>query len=370
MKDDKQILLVAQKNAEPGRSRPRRHLPRRHGLQRPAAAQAARRHGQGAGRGQRPRPGSRASSTTRRFFQVQAEVLTEAEGEARETEALVRAVVGPVRAVREAQQEGAARGPGLAHRRSTSRRKLADTVAAHLSLKISDKQELLETGSAGRAPGAALRLHGERDLASCRWKSASARRVKRQMEKTQREYYLNEQMKAIQKELGELEDGKDEASELEQRIKKTKLSKEARDKARAELKKLRTMSPMSAEATVVRNYLDWMLSLPWKKRTKVSKDIKSAQSILDDGPLRPREGQGADRRVPRGAAARRQDEGPDPVPGRPARRRQDLARQVAGPGHRAQLRPRLPRRHPRRGRDPRPPPDLHRLDARQDHPVR
>jgi ATP-dependent Lon protease len=106
-------------------------------------------------------------------------------------------------------------------------------------------------------------------------------RVKRQMEKTQREYYLNEQMKAIQKELGELEDGKDEASELEERIKRTKLSKEARDKARAELKKLRTMSPMSAEATVVRNYLDWLLSIPWKKRTKVSKDIKLAQGILD-----------------------------------------------------------------------------------------
>jgi ATP-dependent Lon protease len=106
-------------------------------------------------------------------------------------------------------------------------------------------------------------------------------RVKRQMEKTQREYYLNEQMKAIQKELGELEDGKDEASELEERIKRTKLTKEARDKARAELKKLRTMSPMSAEATVVRNYLDWLLSIPWKKRTKVSKDIKIAQTVLD-----------------------------------------------------------------------------------------
>jgi ATP-dependent Lon protease len=106
-------------------------------------------------------------------------------------------------------------------------------------------------------------------------------RVKRQMEKTQREYYLNEQMKAIQKELGELEDGKDEASELEERIKKTKFSKEARDKAMAELKKLRTMSPMSAEATVVRNYLDWMLSIPWKKRSKVKKDIKLAERILD-----------------------------------------------------------------------------------------
>jgi ATP-dependent Lon protease len=102
------------------------------------------------------------------------------------------------------------------------------------------------------------------------------------MEKTQREYYLNEQMKAIQKELGELEDGRDEASEIEERIRKTKLSKEAREKALAEVKKLRSMSPMSAEATVVRNYLDWMLSIPWKKRSKISKDLKRAQQILDE----------------------------------------------------------------------------------------
>jgi ATP-dependent Lon protease len=107
-------------------------------------------------------------------------------------------------------------------------------------------------------------------------------RVKRQMEKTQREYYLNEQMKAIQKELGELEDGKDEVSEIEERVRKTKLSKEAREKALGEVKKLRSMSPMSAEATVVRNYLDWMLSIPWKKRSRISKDIKRAQQVLDD----------------------------------------------------------------------------------------
>ena len=106
-------------------------------------------------------------------------------------------------------------------------------------------------------------------------------RVKRQMEKTQREYYLNEQLKAIQKELGEGEDGKDETAELEERIKKTKLSKEARDKAMGELKKLRTMSPMSAEATVVRNYLDWMLTIPWKKRSKVSNDVVAAEKVLD-----------------------------------------------------------------------------------------
>ena len=106
-------------------------------------------------------------------------------------------------------------------------------------------------------------------------------RVKRQMEKTQREYYLNEQLKAIQKELGEGEDGKDEIAELEAKIKKTKLSKEARDKAMAELKKLRTMSPMSAEATVVRNYLDWMLSIPWKKRSKVRNDVVAAEKVLN-----------------------------------------------------------------------------------------
>src|SRR5262249_13487415 len=105
-------------------------------------------------------------------------------------------------------------------------------------------------------------------------------RVKRQMEKTQREYYLNEQMKAIQKELGD-EEGRDELAELEEKIKKTKLSKEAREKATHELKKLRQMSPMSAEATVVRNYLDWLLSIPWNKKTKIKKDLAHAQEILD-----------------------------------------------------------------------------------------
>src|SRR5207302_719018 len=106
-------------------------------------------------------------------------------------------------------------------------------------------------------------------------------RVKRQMEKTQREYYLNEQLKAIQKELGEGEDGRDEMAELEERITKTKFSKEARDKAIAELRKLKSMSPMSAEATVVRNYLDWLLSVPWQNRTKIKRDIKGAEKVLN-----------------------------------------------------------------------------------------
>ena len=163
-------------------------------------------------------------------------------------------------------------------------------------------------------------------------------RVKRQMEKTQREYYLNEQLKAIQKELGEGEDGRDEMAELEDKINKTKLSKEAHDKAMAELKKLRSMSPMSAEATVVRNYLDWLLSMPWQKRTKIKRDIKGAEQRAQRRPFRAREGQGAHPRIPRRPAAHEEDEGPDPVSGRPAGRRQDLARQVGGARDRPQLR--------------------------------
>jgi ATP-dependent Lon protease len=158
--------------------------------------------------------------------------------------------------------------------------KLADTVASHLNLKIAEKQELLEV------PRVNERLervfgHMESEIGVLQVEKRIRNRVKRQMEKTQREYYLNEQLKAIQKELGEGEDGKDETAELEGRIKKTKLTKEAREKALTELKKLKTMSPMSAEATVVRNYLDWMLSIPWKKRSKVRNDVVAAEAVLE-----------------------------------------------------------------------------------------
>ena len=159
--------------------------------------------------------------------------------------------------------------------------KLADTVASHLSLKIPEKQELLET-EAVEARLEKIFSYMEGEIGVLQVEKRIRGRVKRQMEKTQREYYLNEQMKAIQKELGEGEDGRDEITEIEDRIKETKFSKEAREKALAEVKKLRTMSPMSAEATVVRNYLDWMLSIPWKKRTKVKRDIKRAEKVLDD----------------------------------------------------------------------------------------
>ncbi|MEQ8709036.1 MAG: endopeptidase La, partial [Rhodospirillales bacterium] len=158
--------------------------------------------------------------------------------------------------------------------------KLADTVASHLALKISEKQELLEISG---IPDRLERVysHMENEIGVLQVEKKIRNRVKRQMEKTQREYYLNEQLKAIQKELGEGEDGRDETEELEERIESTRLSKEASEKAMAELKKLKSMSPMSAEATVVRNYLDWMLSIPWKKRSRVKKDLKEAARILD-----------------------------------------------------------------------------------------
>ena len=158
--------------------------------------------------------------------------------------------------------------------------KLVDTVASHLTIRIADKQELLEAESVTRRLERVYALiEGEISVRKVEKKIRG--RVKQQMEKSQREYYLNEQMKAIQKELGEGEDGRDEVSEYERRIDSTKLSKEARERSLAEVKKLRTMSPMSAEATVVRNYLDWMLGIPWKKRSKLKRDITNAEAILD-----------------------------------------------------------------------------------------
>ncbi len=158
--------------------------------------------------------------------------------------------------------------------------KLADTIASHLAIKIPEKQEMLGTLSVRERLEKAMGFM-EAEISVLQVEKRIRSRVKRQMEKTQREYYLNEQMKAIQKELGEGEDGRNEMAELEERIKKTKLSKEARERAEAELKKLQTMSPMSAEATVVRNYLDWLLSIPWKKSSKVRHDIGFAEEVLD-----------------------------------------------------------------------------------------
>ena len=159
--------------------------------------------------------------------------------------------------------------------------KLADTIAGHLGVKLSERQKLLEEPNVSKRMEMILGLiQGEISVLQVEKKIKS--RVKTQMEKTQREYYLNEQMKAIQRELGEGDDGRDDIGEYEHQIAETKLSKEARDKAIQELKKLKNMSPMSAEATVVRNYLDWMLSIPWGVRSRVKKDLKRAQGVLDD----------------------------------------------------------------------------------------
>ena len=159
--------------------------------------------------------------------------------------------------------------------------KLSDTIASHLSIKLSDKQQILESVDLYERFEKILSfIQSELDVLQVEKKIRG--RVKNQMEKTQREYYLNEQMKAIQKELGENEDGKDDVSEYEEKIEKMKLTKEAKEKCYAEIKKIRSMSPMSAESSVIRNYLDWILSIPWGKKTKVKKDINFAKQVLDE----------------------------------------------------------------------------------------
>ncbi|WP_235692137.1 endopeptidase La [Elioraea tepida] len=216
---------------------------------------------------------------TEAFFEGFVEPIQDQPGDEREVEALARTVVNQfeqyIKLNKKIPPEVL-----VSINQIEDPSKLADTVASHLALKIPEKQDLLETASV------ADRLekvfgHMESEIGVLQVEKRIRNRVKRQMEKTQREYYLNEQLKAIQKELGEGEDGKDEAAEIEEKIRRTKLSKEAREKALAELKKLRTMSPMSAEATVVRNYLDWMLSIPWKKKTKIKADLAEAERILE-----------------------------------------------------------------------------------------
>jgi len=212
------------------------------------------------------------------FYEADAEALAEEAIDKVEVEALARSVVsefeGYVKLNKKVSPEVVA-----AVTQIDDYAKLADTVASHLAVKITDKQAVLETTSVAKRLEKCLSLM-ESEISVLQVEKRIRTRVKRQMEKTQREYYLNEQMKAIQKELGD-EDGKDDLAEIEERIKTTKLSKEARDKATAELKKLRQMSPMSAEATVVRNYLDWLLSIPWNKRSKIKKDLVIAEEILD-----------------------------------------------------------------------------------------
>ena len=213
------------------------------------------------------------------FFQADTQVVSEEDADSPDTPALVRTVVSQfeqyVKLNKKVPPEVM-----VSLNQIEDPSKLTDTVAAHLVLNVSEKQELLEIyGVVERLEKVYALMEAE--IGVLQVEKRIRGRVKRQMEKTQREYYLNEQLKAIQKELGEAEDGRDELQELEEKIMKTRLTKEAREKATAELKKLRNMSPMSAEATVVRNYLDWMLSIPWKKKRKINKDIDHAEEVLE-----------------------------------------------------------------------------------------
>src|SRR5580692_2067745 len=207
------------------------------------------------------------------YYEADATVIGDSSGDQVEAEALARSVInefeGYVKLNKKVSPEVV-----TVVQQIEDYAKLADTVASHLAVKIPDKQVILETPSITERLEKVLGLM-ESEISVLQVEKRIRTRVKRQMEKTQREYYLNEQMKAIQKELGD-EDGKDEVAELEEKIKRTKLSKEAREKAQHEIKKLRQMSPMSAEATVVRNYLDWLLSIPW-----IKKDLTLAEQILD-----------------------------------------------------------------------------------------
>ena len=212
------------------------------------------------------------------YFEADAVVLADNSGEQVEAEALARSVINEFENYVKLNKKVSPEVVGVVQQ-IDDYAKLADTVASHLAVKIPEKQTILEIPSVTERLEKVFGLM-ESEISVLQVEKRIRTRVKRQMEKTQREYYLNEQMKAIQKELGD-EEGKDELAELEDKIKKTKLSKEAREKAIHELKKLRQMSPMSAEATVVRNYLDWLLSIPWNKKSKVKKDLKAAQEILD-----------------------------------------------------------------------------------------
>ena len=214
-----------------------------------------------------------------RFFEARAEVLAETMGESEIVQALTRSVAQEfekyAKIKKNIPEEALA-----AVTEATEPAKLADLVAGHLGIDVKQKQDLLETLIvAERLEKVYGLMEGEMSVLQVEKKIKT--RVKSQMERTQREYYLNEQMKAIQRELGDGEDGQNEINELEERINATKFSKEAREKAEAELKKLRTMSPMSAEATVVRNYLDWLLGVPWGVKSKVKRDLPHAEDVLN-----------------------------------------------------------------------------------------
>ena len=213
------------------------------------------------------------------YFEATAEVLPDDLGESDEIEALSRSVVSQFEQYIKLNNKIPPEVL-VSLNQIEDPQKLADTVASHLVLKIAETQTLLELATVAERLES-IYVHMESEIGVLQVEKKIRSRVKRQMEKTQREYYLNEQLKAIQKELGENEEGRDEAAELEEKINKIKFPKDAKEKAIGELKKLKSMSPMSAEATVVRNYLDWMVSIPWNKRSRTDIDLKKASAILN-----------------------------------------------------------------------------------------
>jgi ATP-dependent Lon protease len=217
---------------------------------------------------------------TDEYFEAEASVLPEPAEDATEIEALSRSATTEFESYVKLNKKISAEVVAAVGQ-IENHSKLADTIASHLVIKINEKEDLLSTVSVAERFQKILGLM-EGEIGVLQVEKRIRSRVKRQMEKTQREYYLNEQMKAIQKELGDGEEGSNEIAEIEERIAKTRLSKEAKLKAEAELKKLKSMSPMSAEATVVRNYLDTLLGLPWGKKSKVKRDLVLAEKVLDE----------------------------------------------------------------------------------------
>jgi ATP-dependent Lon protease len=278
MRSDKQILLVAQKNASDDE-------PAADGIYRMGTlASVLQLLKLPDGTVKVLVEGTRRASIKRyteneSYFEAEIERVPESIGAEDEIEALARSVVSQFESYVKLNKKISPEVLGTASQ-IEDYSKLSDTIASHLAIKIAEKQQILEITSVSERLERVFTLM-ESEISVLQVERKIRSRVKRQMEKTQREYYLNEQMKAIQKELGDSEEGRDDLAEIEQKIEKTKLSREAREKALGELKKLRQMSPMSAEATVVRNYLDWLLTIPWGVKGKIKRDLDEAQVILD-----------------------------------------------------------------------------------------
>jgi ATP-dependent Lon protease len=279
MRSDKQILLVAQKNASDDE-------PSTEGIyQMGTLASVLQLLKLPDGTVKVLVEGTRRASIKRyteneSYFEAEIERVEESVGAEDEIEALARSVVSQFESYVKLNKKISPEVLGTASQ-IEDYSKLSDTIASHLAIKIAEKQQILEITSVSERLERVFTLM-ESEISVLQVERKIRSRVKRQMEKTQREYYLNEQMKAIQKELGDSEEGRDDLAEIEQKIEKTKLSREAREKALGELKKLRQMSPMSAEATVVRNYLDWLLTIPWGVKGKIKRDLDEAQVILDE----------------------------------------------------------------------------------------